>query len=539
MNKIKSILLIVCVIVGFFSILNIESGNATSLYNWLLSPSFELTENIFEDSSFETELYEVGVLYGNVSSTSTTDFLTPIPRTGTASLRFWGTGKYMTYVFTSDQPLGVFFEVFSAYFWASQASYISIKWGYTDDTTDLDTNAFTLVGDSSYNERQILDYSTPNPIKYVENVTITLSTSTTIWMDDVILNVAGMGSGGQTLDESGMLDLNTEPWYSAQNHNYCGITTSTSYTGNASAFMGFEDYNAKLIQNIDYLDSDTVYYITIYVKINMDVAITCRLIYSDGTSSSQSKNGSSIGSWELMVFSGSTFLKENKYILEIQFTLFNEIDSTVLFDDAGLWSTLEIGQQKFEYHFSPNPIEEFGYNQYYMYQGITYSLIGTIYDDSGEKTYNGTYQIISSYPILEGTVTLGEFSATFVKRSGTGNFSESIGVTIITDEVFVQTITIYWIYQGGGGGGDEERASNLLDWIVMFMVMFLPAILLGSAIYENNRESDSMHIPPIYGVIAGLIMSIGIGVFTGLVPLWILILTIIAIVILILGMLKT
>ena len=84
----------------------------------------------------------------------------------------------------------------------------------------------------------------------------------------------------------------------------------------------------------------------------------------------------------------------------------------------------------------------------------------------------------------------------------------------------------------------QETSNNLVNWIVMFCVIFLPAIIFGASIYENNQQPDAMHIPPIYGVIAGLVMSIGLGVYTSLVPLWILILMIVAIVILVAGMIK-
>jgi len=85
---------------------------------------------------------------------------------------------------------------------------------------------------------------------------------------------------------------------------------------------------------------------------------------------------------------------------------------------------------------------------------------------------------------------------------------------------------------------EEEQVTNLVDWIVMFCVIFLPALLFSGGIYENNQQPDSMHISPIFGLVAGLILSVGLGFYTGLVPLWILVLMIVSVTILIVGMFK-
>lgn len=84
----------------------------------------------------------------------------------------------------------------------------------------------------------------------------------------------------------------------------------------------------------------------------------------------------------------------------------------------------------------------------------------------------------------------------------------------------------------------EELTDNLINWIAIFMVIFLPAILFAGGIYENNQQPDAMHISPIFGLIAGLVLSVGIGVYTEIVPLWILLLIIVAIAILVTGMIK-
>jgi hypothetical protein len=72
----------------------------------------------------------------------------------------------------------------------------------------------------------------------------------------------------------------------------------------------------------------------------------------------------------------------------------------------------------------------------------------------------------------------------------------------------------------------------------MFCVIFIPAILLAGGIYENNQSEDSIYISPVYGLIAGLVLSVGIGVYTALIPIWMLILMIIAIAIIFVGMVK-
>src|SRR3972149_496460 len=83
----------------------------------------------------------------------------------------------------------------------------------------------------------------------------------------------------------------------------------------------------------------------------------------------------------------------------------------------------------------------------------------------------------------------------------------------------------------------EEKTNNLVDWIVMFIVIFMPALLFAGALYEGNKEGG-MNISPVFGIIAGLVLSVGLGVYTSLVPLWMLILMIIAIVLLIVGLVR-
>ena len=83
----------------------------------------------------------------------------------------------------------------------------------------------------------------------------------------------------------------------------------------------------------------------------------------------------------------------------------------------------------------------------------------------------------------------------------------------------------------------EEKTNNLVDWIVMFIVIFMPALLFAGALYEGNKEGG-MNISPVFGIIAGLVLSVGLGVYTSLIPLWMLILMIIAVILLIVGLVR-
>ena len=47
-----------------------------------------------------------------------------------------------------------------------------------------------------------------------------------------------------------------------------------------------------------------------------------------------------------------------------------------------------------------------------------------------------------------------------------------------------------------------------------------------------------MNISPVFGIIAGLVLSVGLGVYTSLIPLWMLILMIIAVILLIVGLVR-
>ena len=151
------------------------------------------------------------------------------------------------------------------------------------------------------------------------------------------------------------------------------------------------------------------------------------------------------------------------------------------------------------------------------------------------RTANGNYSFST------GSFSSGTFSVSLTERTNTvaETIEDEIVIIIELDTETIEVeLSAQWRYVASEGQDEEQRAENIINWVAMFMVIFLPALLFAGGIYENNQQPDSMHISPIFGIIAGLCLSIGIGVYTSLVPLWMLILIIISIVVLIVGMVK-
>lgn len=562
------LLFAICLVSTIF--IKIPDAKAISYYNWIMGSEMESTTNRIEDGGFESGDWNSGVLYGNWSvDASPATIQESYVHDGVYAVQTHYTGNQVFWYNFTDSILGSDIVAFS--FWVYGISYGNaggyVRVYYSDGSYDDSVN-IDPPNDETWLQIDLVSQDFVNGAKYVVALYCYMSASDNWAWDDFFLGIEDMFSQDQ-------YDFDTFPWRTTGIAQYwqqigywdagwfsyipffpfdtmpvggyvdvdmIGHNLVWGRNSNGSGYIGYDESTAQFIQDIGYLDSDSVHYVDLwaYSASEDSVAVKVNLIYADRTFDSKSVNITvGAGVWEHLNFGGS-WIDDNKYIVQIQIQLANYYGAYVNIDDVGIWSSLPANSYRFTYTLSPSAISQspIGFN---AYQGQTYTFTGYLWDINNELTENGTVTVSHSKGMTTATLSSGIFSFSIVPRTGTGDFTEQMGISVNNgDTVEYYELTINWIYVSGAGDGDrdEERTTNLIDWLVMFMVIFLPALLFAGGIYENNQQPDSMHISPMFGLIAGLVLSVGIGVYTALVPLWMLILMIIAVVLLFVGIVR-
>ena len=189
----------------------------------------------------------------------------------------------------------------------------------------------------------------------------------------------------------------------------------------------------------------------------------------------------------------------------------------------------------FVYTFTPTPIS-IALNQYsttrtspydvvQLSQGTTYTYNGYLYNSNTTLSGNGTFTVQSSglslssdsfsYTlVLTGTVTNGQFVFQFAPRNNPNPvIYENIIVSWNTTSTSGYSIMlIFWESNpittapptSSGGFG---FSGNLGSFLGLFLLIFIPT--MGFTIYLGTK-----------GFLIGLSLMMGIGVITGLLPLW-------------------
>jgi hypothetical protein len=537
--------------------ISIPDSKAVSYYNWIKGSDMETTTNFVEDSSFESGAFNKGVLYGNWSGTGI--FSPDYALSGVTSMKL-GSGFSSAWYNLTEPVLGADISSLTFNVYCAQTYLNNLKIYYSDGTYD----AVNYGGTAS--TWTFKDYSDSiNENKYVVALLFTY-VNYLHYIDDVFMGVPDQYSQEQ-------YNIDTYPWRATgllgywQSIGYTDFPTLLPFlnfrmypTGswvdadmighnlvwgrnsNGSGYIGYDESEAQFVQDINYLDSDSVHFIDLwaYAQGTANIGVKINIIYSDRTFDTKTVNITSTTTWEHLNFGGS-WIDNNKYIVQIQIQLANYYPAYVNIDDVGIWSSLPSNSQRFTYTVSPSPIAQ-SFISFDVYQGQTYTFTGYLWDINGENTENGTVTATHSQGLTTATLSMGVFTFIINPRIGTSDFTEQLGISVNTGEVVeYYELTVNWRYVsggGGGGGGNEEKANNLTDWLVMFMVIFLPALLFAGGLYENNQQPDSMHISPVFGIIAGLCLSVGLGVYTALVPIWMLILMLIAVALLIVGLVR-
>jgi hypothetical protein len=376
------------------------------------------------------------------------------------------------------------------------------------------------------------------------------STPTGMWFDYAELRI-----------ESGSSTAN---WFAISPLEFgaVGFTGSEHNTGSRSAFIVYKsasNYFNILGQLINYLSTDNLTSVSLYSKTTSlnNVSIQCRFFFSDETMTFFTNYGhefNSTSGWNSINFLFSPYVPAGKLITSIQLIITNaDEDSFIYFDDVSMLSTTQdTGIPRFLWYLIPAPYDygsDIISNDFTGYTGQDYLFCGTFYNSTGGLSDTGIFTATSPLDFsTSGSVTNGVFSFTIPARP----YSYYLA---LQNETFTITLTLpsgiwkFYIYAFWGMQINqpysspppfipEEKSGNLMDWVVMFCIIFLPAILFAGGIYENNKQQDAIYISPVYGLIAGLVLSVGIGVYTTFIPIWILILMIIAVAIIFVGMVK-
>lgn len=539
--KAKTKFLIFPIFLGliFGMIFSINQVDAVSYYNWIRNPSFITYSNWCEDGGFESGEFESGLVYGNWSQEIGGSFKSD----GNENSGIWcfqlTVGQKVKYNFTEAyEPFGADINNFTFYMKYTTTDSIKVYFYYVEGGSDSDSYT-TSAGNGVY--AQVVIDNLHDDSKTIDYFIIEKVTSGSVYLDDVILLVDD-GGGQDSIVFGGNNDWQLGQTSSSYAPYFGHINTVLGRLDNTSVQMDSPSETYKIIQYIDFLDSDTIHFVNIYVlgaNIADGEGIKIRFLYSDGSTSEKIKLATGDGSiWEELNF-GKSWISSGKYITLIYvFPVFDGETGSSQIDDIGIWSSLPYGYSKFMFTISPYPIEKGSYD-FDAYSETVYTFTGYFYNITDlSLSINGTYQLGDSFGLHTGTITNGLFSLQLNKRTYTGTpyTLETLSVTIITeDEIFNVDIRAYWYPVSGEVEiPDIDVDNNLILNFFMYGIFFL-AIPLTVTVYVGGATNSSLGITTFVGV-ETLMGAIGLSI--GLIDIWFMIVIIILDVLLIFTMIR-
>lgn len=496
----------------------VPQTHAVSYYNWILGSEMETTTNYIEDGGFESGGWNNGVLYGNWSvATSPATIQSSYIHSGVYAVQTHYTGNQVFWYNFTNPILGAEVESFS--FWVYGISYGNaggtVRVYYSDGTYD-DSDNIDPPNDETWLQIDLYAQDYIDSAKYIVALYCYMSASDNWAWDDFYMGITDAYSQGQYTTES-------FPWRIGGNPNLdmIGHNLVWGRNSNGSGYIGYDESTAQFIQDVDYVDSDTIHFIDLwaYTPYTTSVAVKINIIYSDRTYDTKTENITLVSTWEHLNF-GASWIDDNKYIIQIQISLANYIPQYVNIDDVGIWSSLPAGQRRFGFSLSPNAISQTAF-AFYAYQKQAYTLNCYLYDENGSMTESGSYQLSDLYGLHSGSFSSGQFSIALSQRSSTQNMEEQLTVVITTgDEVLTFELTGYWQYVAGGGGGGTTDSTLIVSLIITMVVLLAPSMVIAFECAKYNFN-------PILGFLGTFNVMCIIGVSTGLVSLWVLVVTVI------------
>lgn len=518
----------------------------------------ETTTNYIEDGGFESGAFESGVLYGNWSEFGGSGWtFNSDEHSGIYAL--YGSSATGAVIYNFTTPiLGADIEAFN--FWAKNnqgaGSYdTNFVFYYSDATTgayhceinDLSYVYFDLIG--------AIDTG-----KYLTAFSFSIENQYT-WYDDFYLGIqdqysqdqygfttypwrtTGLATTWQQLGYNeyglfGIIPLGTAPIGAIVDVDYIGHNLVWGRNSNGSGYIGYDESTAQFIQDIDYADTDDLHYFDLwaYAQGDANIGVKVVFVYSDRTHDTKTLNITASDSWVHLNY-GKSWISSNKYLINIQISLANYYSAYVNIDDIGLWSEVPANYVRFTYSVSPSPIQTTTF-AFTSYQGVPHVFYGYLWDENQTLTEDGTYSVSTNYGSTSGSITDGQFSFNIVSRvsSTGGDITEQIIITMtVNGEIIVINITATWLYAGGQGDtgdGDTYINTPVMNFFVMFIIVFVPP--LGLAF-----EFSAKGVNPMLGFIGGLLLMTAIGYMSGLTPLWFLFICILVTVLFMLAMFRS
>lgn len=519
-----------------------QKVDAVSYYNWVQNPSFITYSNYCEDGGFESGAFGSGEMYGNWSGNA--EVYTGYDKEHSGV--YYGLvnhAEYFWYNLTADYyVLGADIENITfwyAYGVAGKNSF-DVEVHYEDGYFDSDslTVSETVFVYEQFSIIDIVDDSRTVVAIYIED---TATDANSQYLDDVSI-VVDDGEGQDSIA------LDTEPWGLGSNDysgNFGYWNQVTGRLDNTSIQFSGIYTSYKLLQDLDYVDTDYIHYINLYVygaDVSESEGVTCSLVYSDRSTDYKTVYATGDGSsWEELNF-GKSWIDSGKYIIQIRFNLAST-DGTndFVIDDVGLWLSVSYGFSKFDFTISPQPIS-IGSFDFEAYSETTYTFTGYFYNSTDYTlSINGSYQIGDGFGLHTGTMTNGLFSLQLNERtySGSPYTLETLSVTIITDdEIFNVEISAYW-YPVSGGADDtvgDVTGDFLANWFIY--AVFLLVIPISITVYVGGAVNPNPLLLLVTFLGAETLMT-AISLSIGLVDLWFMLVVIIMDVMIILGLMKS
>jgi hypothetical protein len=324
------------------------------------------------------------------------------------------------------------------------------------------------------------------------------------------------------VDSQQVIDFNSTPWYRGGINDsiLLELNPYLGYQSNSSVAIASDAWNWGIIQNIDYLDSDTVQFIDLCARSDGNLyGLKINIVYSDRSYTSKIINSTWTTTWQHQIF--SNFITPSKYIIQIQIYCSFQHGGIVNIDNVGLWSSIQSDKSRFTWNVSPLPLNKTGFICS-VRQHQNYVFTGKLYDINGELTEDGSFQVLYNSGSVTGTITNGVFSFSISERSGATDFVEEFDIQIdLNSEQLSFELTFNWMYSGSGyGTGGEGNIPNtnvpistFINFVLLLCFIVLPAIGFGFYCGFHN-------VNPLFGFIGALTMLTAVGYLVTLVPLW-------------------
>lgn len=506
--------------------------NGIAYYNQILNPSFASYENWIEDGGFESGDFEKGKTYGNWSiRTSTPQIVTNFVKSGVYSLYLLASTEEAVWYNLTEYILGADLYEFIGYVRSSTVytGMLEIDVYFSDGTGDTDT---LFYSDTTFDKINFDSGNILNDAKYLKAFSLRKTNDgCNIWIDDLILEV---DTGENCQDE---ITLTSYPWFQGQTVEdapYFGyINTELGRLDSTSVQLDGIYTNYKIIQDITFLDSDTVHFVEMWVygcEVSKGEGIKIELVYSDRSMSEKTVYAVGDGSsWENLNF-GHAWIVNDKYIVQIRIYMAVASQDCNI-DDVGVWSSFPLGFKRFYFTISPYPIHK-GVFDFTAYQLQNYVMTCYLYDENNSLTESGNYQINDMTGITSGSFNNGKFTYTLNKRSSSSDITEQIVIIIIVGEEIMEfEITGYWEYVESAYIPTPERGEAIANLTIMFTFIFVPSIFLAGI---TNKAGI-----PVIGFIVGVVLMTSLGYICGIVPIWFVFVSVLSIVLLLFAMIKT